>query len=117
MDHRLTLGRSGEDAAVTHYERLGYQVLERNFRSRAGEIDLIARDGGVVVFCEVKTRKTDRWGLPAEAVNPRKQARLRRLAGEWLSVRRPGRVQVRFDVVSVIVAGDELELTHLIDAF
>ena len=71
----------------------------------------------MVVFCEVKTRRTDRWGLPAEAVNPRKQARLKRLAGEWLSARKPGRVQVRFDVVSVIVAEEEMELTHLIDAF
>ena len=117
MDHRPQLGRSGEDAAADHFRRLGYEVVERNFRTRAGEIDLVARDAGTVVFCEVKTRRTDRWGLPAEAVNPRKQARLRRLAGEWLSLRRPGRVQVRFDVVSVIVAGDECEVTHLPDAF
>jgi putative endonuclease len=117
MDHRPHLGRSGEDAATSHFRRLGYDVLERNFRTRAGEIDLIVRSGGTVVFCEVKTRRTDRWGLPAEAVNVRKQARLRRLAGEWLSLRRPGHVQVRFDVVSVIVAGDGFEVTHLIDAF
>ena len=117
MDHRPGLGRSGEDAAATHFERLGCDVIERNFRTRAGEIDLVVRDGGTLIFCEVKTRRSDRWGLPVEAVTPRKQARLRRLAGEWLSARRPGRVQVRFDVVSVIVADDETELTHLIDAF
>jgi putative endonuclease len=117
MDHRPQLGRSGEDAAVAHYRRLGCRIVERNFRTRAGEVDLVVQDGNTVVFCEVKTRRTDRWGLPAEAVDPRKQARLRRLAGEWLSTRRPGPVQVRFDVVSVIVAGDEMEITHLIDAF
>ena len=117
MDHRPELGRSGEDAAAALYRKLGCRIVERNFRTRAGEIDLIVRDGDTVVFCEVKTRRTDRWGIPAEAVHPRKQARLRRLAGEWLSTRKPGRVQVRFDVVSVIVAHKEMEVTHLQNAF
>ena len=117
MDHRPLLGRSGEDAAAALYGRLGCRIVERNFRTRSGEVDLIARKGKVVIFCEVKTRRTSRWGLPAEAVDPRKQARLRRLAGEWLSSRRPGRVEVRFDVVSVIVADSGLEVTHLPDAF
>ncbi|MGH2755199.1 MAG: YraN family protein [Actinomycetota bacterium] len=117
MDGRPILGRTGEDAAAAYFERLGWSVLERNFRCPTGEIDIVARDGDVVVFCEVKTRRTDRWGLPAEAVNRRKQARLRRLAGEWLGSRRPGRVDVRFDVVSVIVADNATEVTHLRDAF
>jgi putative endonuclease len=117
MDHRPGLGRSGEDAAADLYRELGCRVVERNFRTRSGEIDLIVRRGNVVIFCEVKTRRTARWGLPSEAVHPRKQARLRRLAGEWLSVRRPGRVEVRFDVVSVIVADDEVDVTHLPNAF
>jgi putative endonuclease len=117
MDHRPLLGRSGEDAAAAHLVRLGCSVLERNFRTRAGEIDLIARRGNLVIFCEVKTRRSSQWGLPAEAVNHRKQQRLRRLAGEWLSARRPGRVEVRFDVVSVIVADNEMEVTHLPNAF
>ena len=117
MDHRPSLGRSGEDLAARHLQSIGCTVLERNFRCRAGEIDVIARRGDVVIFCEVKTRQTDRWGLPAEAVHARKQARLRRLAGEWLTLRRPGRVRVRFDVVSVIVADGRSELTHFPDAF
>jgi putative endonuclease len=117
MDHRPTLGRTGEDAAAALYKRLGCRIVERNFRTRSGEVDLIARNGSTVIFCEVKTRRTSRWGLPAEAVHPRKQARLRRLAGEWLSTRRPGRVDVRFDVVSVIVADNGMEVTHLPDAF
>jgi putative endonuclease len=117
MDHRPGLGRSGEDAAAALYRKLGCRIVERNFRTRAGEIDLVARRGNLVIFCEVKTRRSARWGLPAEAVHHRKQQRLRRLAGEWLGLRRPGRVDVRFDVVSVIVADNEMEVTHLPNAF
>ena len=117
MDARPALGRAGEDLAAQHYRRLGYRVLERNYRCRYGEIDLVARKDRQLVFCEVKTRTAGPWGLPAEAVGWRKQQRLRQLATHWLSERRPGRVDVRFDVVSVIVRGSRFELTHLTDAF
>lgn len=117
MDERPALGRSGEDLAADLYENLGYTVVERNFRCNAGELDVIAAKDRLVVFCEVKTRRTDRWGEPSEAVDYRKQARLRRLGAIWLSERRPGPVDVRFDVVSVIVAGGRAHLTHLVDAF
>jgi putative endonuclease len=117
MDERPALGRSGEDIAADLYEDQGYEVLERNFRCREGELDLIAAKGRTVVFCEVKTRRTDRWGEPSEAVDYRKQARLRRLGAAWLRERRPGSVDVRFDVVSVIVADGRARVTHLEDAF
>jgi putative endonuclease len=117
MDPRPELGRLGEDLAADLMERSGYLVLERNFRCKAGEIDLVCTDGEVLVFCEVKTRRTDRWGDPCEAVDYRKQARLRRLAVEWMQERRPGSVQVRFDVVSVIVGDRERRVMHLPDAF
>jgi putative endonuclease len=117
MDPRPQLGRDGEDLASDLYERAGYTVLERNFRCSSGEIDVIAARDNTIVFCEVKTRRTDRWGEPSEAVNHRKQARLRRLAAIWLAERRPGPVDVRFDVVSVIVAGGASRVTHLEDAF
>lgn len=92
-------------------------MLARNYRACGGEIDLIVRRGGLLVFCEVKARATDHFGVPAEAVDRRKQARIRRLAGAWMSRHRPGRVRVRFDVVSVVVSGDRLEVTHLPNAF
>lgn len=117
MDTRPSLGRAGEDAAARHLTRLGYTLLERNYRCRYGEIDLIARSGGTVVFVEVKTRSTDRFGLPLEAVRGPKQDRIRRCAARWLDERRPGRCHIRFDVVSVIVRGNRSEMTHIPAAF
>ena len=117
MDARTDLGRTGEDAAEKLYRKLGFSLVERNYRCPAGEIDLVVRRGPLVVFCEVKARRTDRWGEPAEAVGYAKQARLRRLAAAWLSERKPGSVEIRFDVVSVIVRPGRVELRHIPDAF
>jgi putative endonuclease len=117
MHARSKLGRCGEDAACDLYRRLGFHVVERNYRSGRGEIDVVARRGDTLVFCEVKTRRSDEWGLPAEAVDRGKQARLRRLAAAWMAERRPGSVDVRFDVVSVIVRGEQTDVTHVADAF
>ena len=117
MDARPQLGRTGEDAAARMYEGLGFRVVDRNFRCREGEIDIVARRGKVLVFCEVKTRSTERWGHPWEAVDPRKQARLRILAARWMREFPPGRVEVRFDVVSVIVHDGENEVVYLPNAF
>ncbi|MFN2588362.1 MAG: YraN family protein [Actinomycetota bacterium] len=117
MHARSLLGRDGEAAACELYRRLGFEIVDRNYRAGRGEIDLVARRGDTIAFCEVKTRRTDRWGLPAEAVGSAKQAQLRRLAAAWLADRKPGFVEVRFDVVSVIVRGDTLEVSHVVDAF
>ncbi len=78
------MGASGETRVAAWYEDQGFQVVARNWRSRQGEIDLIARRGRILVFCEVKTRSSATFGEPFEAVTPVKQARLRRLAAEWL---------------------------------
>ena len=106
---RGALGRDGEETAAAWYEDHGYEVLERNWRRREGEVDLIARKGRTVVFCEVKTRSSDAFGTGAEAVLPAKQRRIRRLASRWLAELTPaaGRalVDLRFDVVS-ITGGD-----------
>jgi putative endonuclease len=100
---------SGEDLAAEWYRAHGYDVLARNWRCREGELDVVAGQGRLLVFCEVKTRTTDAFGVPAEAVTPTKQARIRRLAARWISEeapRRPG--QLRFDVASVL--GGRLEI-------
>jgi putative endonuclease len=94
-------GRWGERRAATHYQRLGYRVLDRNWRCRDGEIDLVLRRGDTIVFCEVKTRRTAHYGGPAEAVDHRKQTRIRRLAAAWLHAHEVHRVEVRFDVVAI----------------
>lgn len=99
------------------FERLGYAIVERNWRCSHGEIDVIAAGEGVVVFCEVKTRRCDEWGQPSEAVDRRKQARLRRLAGRWLAEHRGHGRAVRFDVVSIVAEGGRAEIVHIPDAF
>jgi putative endonuclease len=104
-DPRSALGTEGEALAARWYEAKGYEVLEQNWRRREGEVDLIVRCGRTVVFSEVKTRATDRFGTGAESVLPAKQRRIRQLARRWLSELTPasGRtlVEVRFDVVSI----------------
>ena len=96
------VGRYGENVAVRHLTDHGLEILERNWRSARGEIDIVARDGDCVVFVEVKTRSSVDYGEPAEAISPTKARRLRGLAMEWLEARRPQRRDVRFDVVSVL---------------
>ena len=92
------------------YAERGYQVVARNWRCPTGELDLVARRGRTLVFCEVKTRTSAAFGAPVEAVTPAKQARLRRLAGQWLeSAGRPGPVSdLRFDVASVLAGEIEV---------
>jgi putative endonuclease len=101
-DRTRALGRLGEDRVARWYVGHGYQILDRNWRSRTGEIDLVCANQRVVVFCEVKTRRSDRLGAPVEAVTQSKQLRLRRLAAEYLFLHTCGRHDVRFDVASVL---------------
>lgn len=117
MDGRPALGRSGEDLAAAELTSLGFEVVARNVRGSCGELDIVARRGGLLVFCEVKTRRSDRWGMPAEAVGYPKQQRIRRLAGEWLTAQRPRVSEVRFDVVSIVADGGTAEVTHIPGAF
>lgn len=96
------LGDHGEALAARWYTERGYAVEARNWRVTAGEIDLVLRRGYELVFCEVKTRRSERFGLPAEAVTPAKQQRIRRVAAAYLAQLRPaGRCVVRFDVAAV----------------
>lgn len=110
-----TVGDRGEDLACAHLERLGWQLVDRNWRCREGEIDVVARDpGGELVFCEVKTRRSTRLGLPVEAVGQAKARRLRVLAWAWLAAHdeRPGRF--RIDLIGVLsVPGRAPQLEHL----
>ena len=115
--HAVVLGSGGERAAADFLLARGYHVLERNFRCRGGEIDLIALDGGTLVFVEVKVRRTLSRGAPIEAVTAVKQARVRRAAQEYLTF--CGRVfaRIRFDVISVMKTAKSTDITHLKAAF
>jgi len=101
-------GRWGEDVAARHYRRLGYRILDRNWSGPSGELDLVVERDGVIVFCEVKARRTDRYGPAAAAVGPDKQRRIRHLAVEWLEAHGDKRLGLRFDVVAI--TGIRLEL-------
>lgn len=99
----LRLGAYGEQTVANWYSERGYEVIARNWRCRFGELDLILSKGREVVICEVKTRTSNRFGTPFEAVGRTKQQRLRKLAAIWLREAAPFRpASVRFDVAAVI---------------
>jgi len=102
-DARQSLGKLGEDLACDELRRRGYAILERRYRTRAGEIDIIARHGDVLVFVEVKARNGDEFGSGAEAVTAWKQRRVALMAADFLARRRMHDRPCRFDVVSVAV--------------
>ena len=102
MRTRSELGQRGEDIAAAYLARQGWTILGRNVRcGRTGEIDIVARRGGILAFVEVKTRSSGRFGTPGEAVTWRKQTRIRALARHYLMTERPRAAAIRFDVVEV----------------
>jgi putative endonuclease len=103
-DRRRQLGRFGEAYAARHLVERGMVVLDRNWRCDAGEIDLVLRDGPVLVVCEVKTRSSNAYGSPLEGVTPAKAERLRRLAARWLAEHLVRPDEVRIDLVGVLAA-------------
>lgn len=118
MVDRRALGRWGEDLAVQHLVVQGYEVLDRNWRCSEGELDVVAREAGSLVFVEVKTRSTLSFGDPAEAVTRTKARRIHRLAARWLAERRPcGAWDLRFDVVSVLRTPGQPQVVLLRGAF
>ncbi|HEY8217088.1 MAG TPA: YraN family protein [Acidimicrobiia bacterium] len=117
-DPRRALGTDGETLAASWYESAGYVVLDRNWRCRDGELDLVVAGPDVVVFCEVKTRRGDGFGVPAEAVTAAKQRRIRALGARWLRERGVRVRHVRFDVVAVLARrGSRPVIDVISDAF
>ncbi len=101
-DPRRAYGAAGEERAAAWYRARGYRVLDRNWRCRDGELDLVVARGRLLVFVEVKARRTDRFGSPLEAVTRTKQLRLRRLALRYLEATGARPSAMRFDVVSIL---------------
>jgi putative endonuclease len=118
MADKDVLGRAGEDRAARYLEQLGFEILDRNWRCRAGEIDVVAADASTVVVVEVKTRRGEAYGHPFEALDARKRARLWRLAVAWAVAHRDqvqGR-RLRIDAVGLIGAEPATaRLEHLVD--
>lgn len=119
-DLRHTLGRVGERLAADHLERRGFAIVDRNYRTRWGELDLVGFDGDVLVFCEVKTRRGGR-ALPFDALTDGKRERVRRMAMTWLAEAgdRPHARVLRFDAIGVVIDahGKLVRLDHVEGAF
>ena len=112
------VGGSGEEIAAAFLRGLGYVILTRNYRKRFGEIDIVAEEGDTLVFVEVKTRTSDAFGSPLEAVDGRKQQRMARAALDYLSARKLHGRPARFDVVAVRLRGREQpRIEHVRNAF
>ena len=116
-DRRQILGREGEQAAEQFLRRLRYTIVERNYRCPLGEVDLVALDGRMLVFVEVKTRTTETRGAPFEAVNRRKQRQIARTAQYFISQHRLHDRHARFDVVGVWREGDRFTCEVVRGAF
>lgn len=104
----------GENAAVEYLKGIGYGIIERNYRCPAGEIDVVAKDDGIVVFVEVKTRNSTQFGMPEESVNAAKRRKILLSAKFWMSAHgRDCKKGCRFDVISVLRG----EVRHTVNAF
>lgn len=114
---RLSLGQWGEKVAVRYLKRRLYRIVETNFRTPVGEIDIIARRGGVLAFVEVKTRSGTVCGQGSEAVNLRKQRQIIRTAQWYLAQQGDSKLQPRFDVIAIQADATTHNLEHVIDAF
>ncbi|MGL4363164.1 MAG: YraN family protein [Cellulosilyticaceae bacterium] len=106
-------GKHYEQKAMQYLEEKGYNILETNFRTRFGEIDIIARDGNIIVFIEIKYRRTSRCGYPRESVTKQKQQKIRQVASFYLVQKKSYEKPLRFDVIEYL--GEDI--THIQNAF
>ena len=114
---RQSLGKKGEALAIQYLTERGYTILDRNFRFDRGEIDIVARDSGVIVFIEVKTRKTGSVGAPEEAVTARKRDQIWKVAEGYLYERQLSDAECRFDVIAVKQENGSPKISHFKDVF
>jgi putative endonuclease len=110
-------GDLGEEIARRYLSRKGYEILESNYRTRRGELDLISRFHNTLVIVEVKLRRGTAYGTPLEAVTPRKQQAIRLMTEEYLGERVPEFQALRFDVIGILIRSGRPEITHIEDAF
>ncbi len=111
------LGRRGEERAADYLRRKGYRILERNYQTREGEIDIVAKQGGTLVFVEVKTARGLSFGHPQSWVNRRKRAHLFRAALAYMAEKGNLEASCRFDVIAIVMKSKKTRLTHIPDAF
>ena len=116
-DERRSLGQRGEELALSYLKKNGYKIIEQNYRSKLGEIDIIARDRGVFAFVEVKTRYSNRFGGPKGAITQQKKRKLSMVALEYLKRTKKMGLKARFDVVAVHIGPDRPIIELIKNAF
>lgn len=116
MNHIRT-GSEGEHSAVKYLRKRGYTIITTNYRAKTGEIDIIAQDKDYVVFIEVKTRRSSNYGLPAEAVNYKKQQKIINTALCFMNSRKLTNSACRFDILEIYLKNDTVQYNHIINAF
>ncbi len=114
---RIKTGNRGEELAICHLRKLGYRIVERNYRCPLGEIDIVAKDKDAIVFVEVKSRKTEEFGDPELAVGKEKQKKISRVSLYYLEKKRHSPRDARFDVVAVKILPSGTEIRLIRDAF
>jgi putative endonuclease len=113
----MSLGQQGEAFAASYLKGLKYKIIQTNYRCRCGEIDIIARDGSVLVFVEVKARRDTSYGPPQLSVTPFKQRQISKAALTYLSQNKQLEVPARFDVIALVLRNGEPVVNHIKDAF
>lgn len=114
---KQSLGQHGETLAVKHLRRMGYKIIARNYRTRQGEIDIVARHKGVLVFVEVKTRRSEKYGHPKSAVTAAKQRQISMVALAYLKKHDAMQQPARFDVVTILAPEQNPKIDVITNAF
>ena len=114
---RKNTGKRGERLAALLFKKKGFFILGRNYTCKLGEIDLVAKKQGLLVFCEVKTRYSLEYGHPFEAVTVGKQQKIKKLAEAYLKHKKVDYRYIRFDVVSILLLSDKPQVEHIENAF
>lgn len=117
LNSKQIFGKKSESLAVKHLKRKGYKILAQNYRTKMGEVDIIARDKDVIVFVEVKARRSDRFGDPKWAVTYKKQRKISMVALQYLKEAGKSNTRARFDVVSIDSRGDKTHIELVKNAF
>jgi putative endonuclease len=117
VNSNQNVGKYGEDRAAEFLQKIGYEIIERNWRGSGGEIDIVARDRDCLVFAEVKTRTRTGFGHPFEAITTRKVQTMRKLVSQWCHGQGQSLSKVRLDAISVLIVGGRVNIEHLKQVF
>ena len=117
LNQRQTYGRESESIAVKQLKKQGYKIVEQNYRSKLGEIDIIAKDKKTLVFVEVKARRSDRYGSPKWAITPKKKRQMSKVALYYLKITKQTKVKARFDVVTIRSSENKPQIDIIKNAF